>query len=292
MAQDLILGIVDNYNFFKIERFFRSLFKTNFNGHVCIFIGPNTDQSVVTNLSKLGVELISYQNQFPYIHAPHPDNFNSLPDPIHIWNFRHFLYYDYLLKNEGKFRNILLSDIKDVIFQVNPFDFPLIDSLYVAMERQSIADCEWTSQWILNGYDDAALDGIKQNNVSCAGTTLGPSHHIKRYLYKLLVEIQQLKDAYASADQSAHNILLYRHDLDPVVKLDNKSGVIMTVGTLHDVQFLFDTKGYLVTSAGKKVNIIHQADRRNELQHKLDAFIFRKPFPLSLIKKVCDKFRG
>ena len=291
MKKNLILGIVDNYNYFRIERFFKSLAKTQFDGHVCLFIGPGTDASVSVNLKKAGVEMILYRNEFPYIENPHPLNLKTLPNPIHIWNFRHFLYYDYLLKNEGKFKNVMLSDIKDVIFQEDPFDFQINNKLYVAMERQSIADCEWTSKWIVNGYDDSVLNDIENQIVSCAGTTLGPVDRIKAYLHDLLVEIQQLKDAYTCADQAAHNVLLHSGKLDPVIKVNNESGLIMTVGSLDDVQFLFDNEGYLTNSAGKRVNIIHQADRRVELLKQLDKFIFEKPFYLAVAKTIYDKVR-
>lgn len=290
MAQNLILGLVHDFNYFRIERFFKSLYKTPFKGHVCIFLGPGADEKTRETLTGLGVETIRYTTSFPYIDSPHSDNFKSLPDNIAIYNFRHFLYYDYLLKNGSKFSNVLLTDVKDVVFQKDPFDFAIEDKLYVALEKQTIADCAWTGKWILEGYDNETLQPIQHNLASCAGTTMGPTKHMMQYLYKMLTQINQLKDANASADQAPHNVLLYNHELDPVVKLLTDSDIIMTVGSLHDYPFAYDKEGFLLSGNGKRVNIIHQADRRVELQKQLDKFIFKKPFPLSLVKSIADKF--
>jgi hypothetical protein len=290
MAQNLILGLVHDFNYFRIERFFKSLYKTPFNGHVCIFLGPGADAKTEETLTKLGVETIRYTTSFPFITAPHPDNFKSLPDDIAIYNFRHFLYYDYLLKKGDKFSNVLLTDVKDVVFQKDPFDFEMEDKLYVALEKQTIEACAWTGKWIVAGYDDATLAAVQHNLASCAGTTMGPTAQMKQYLFKMLTQIKLLKDAQASADQAPHNVLLYNHELDPVVMLPTDSDVIMTVGSLHGYPFAYDKQGFLLSANGKRVNIIHQGDRRVELQKQLDKFIFKKPFPLSVLKAVYDRF--
>jgi hypothetical protein len=290
MAQNLILGLVHDFNYFRIERFFKSLYKTPFKGHVCIFLGPGADEKTRETLTGLGVETIRYTTTFPYIDSPHPANFKSLPDNIAIYNFRHFLYYDYLLKNGAKFSNVLLTDVKDVVFQKDPFDFAIEDKLYVALEKQTIEDCAWTGKWIVEGYDHETLQAIQHNLASCAGTTMGPTKLMEQYLFKMLTQIKLLKDAHASADQAPHNVLLYNHELDPVVKLLTDSDIIMTVGSLHDYPFAYDKEGFLLSGNGKRVNIIHQADRRVELQKQLDKFIFKKPFPLSLLKIIADKF--
>ena len=290
MAQNLILGLVHDFNYFRIERFFKSLYKTPFKGHVCIFLGPGADDKTQQTLTKLGVETIRYTTSFPFIEAPHVDNFKSLPENIAIYNFRHFLYYDYLLKNGHKFSNVLLTDVKDVVFQKDPFDFAMENKLYVALEKQTIEACAWTGKWIVEGYDEATLKAVQHNLASCAGTTMGPTPLMKQYLFKMLTEIKKLKDAQASADQAPHNVLLYNHELDPVVMLPTDSDVIMTVGSLHGYPFAYDSEGFLLSANGKRVNLIHQGDRRVELQKQLDKFIFRKPFPLSLLKAVAENF--
>ena len=284
MKPNLILSISDNYNYSHLSRFFKSLFKSGFKGKMCLFVGPNTGVHTVRKLQSMGVETIAYKPHFPYIDAPHPDNFKQLPDPIHIYNFRHFLYYDYLLKHEGEFGNVLLTDVRDVVFQKEPFDFPIEQSLYVAMESREkiVGSCPYNSAWVLAGYGQQKLDEMAQHIVSCAGTTLGPLPQIKRYLHTLLTAILTLKDAYGCADQAVHNDLLHTGVLKPVRQLFNDDSPILTVG--HEHEFQHDAQGYLLDGQGHRANIVHQYDRHPGLMKIIDKQVFSNPLELYYLK--------
>lgn len=274
MKPNVILGISDNYNYFHLARFFESLFKTSYTGKVVLFAGPNTGPHTLRKLRSLNVEVIQYESQFPYVPQPHKDNFKELPNPIHIYNFRHFLYYDYLLKHEEEFGNVLLTDTRDVVFQKDPFDFVIADALHVAMESKEkiIGDCHYNSNWVRSGYGQAKLDELANQVVSCAGTTIGPMLHVKRYLRTLLTDIIGLHNAYDCADQAVHNKLLYAGAIHPVRQLFNDNTPILTVGT----EFLFqhDREGYLLDGRGKRVNIVHQYDRHPGLLKIIDDQVF------------------
>jgi hypothetical protein len=284
MDRNLILGISDNYNYFHLSRFFESLFKTSFKGRAVLFLGPNTGDNTVRKLQQIGVEVIRYQKEFPYIQNPHPDNFQQLPDPIHIYNFRHFMYYDYLLKHEQEFDKVLLTDVRDVVFQKDPFDFPMEESLYVAMESREkiIGTCEYNSRWVVNGYGEEKLAELADHIVSCAGTTMGPMPQVKRYLHTLLTAIIGLKDAYNCADQAVHNDLLHSGVLQPVKQLFNDNTPILTVG--HEFSFKHDKQGYLLDGAGHRANTVHQYDRHPELMKGIDKWVFPNPLRLYYLK--------
>ncbi|QDA59268.1 hypothetical protein [Hymenobacter jejuensis] len=288
MKKNLILGIADNYSYFDLIRFFKSLSKVNFQGHICIFIGPNNKPDLVYNLKNKKIELISYRLDFPFIDTPHPDNFPSLPSPIHIYNYRHFMYYNYLLENGEEYDNVLLTDIKDVIFQKDPFDFTIEDALYVAIEAHIISDCIWTKQWLLAGYDKEVLDRIKNKRVTCAGTTMGPTEQIKRYLKIMLTAIVATNDAVNCVDQAIQNVLLYQGVLEPTIRLHNEEGIIVTVGTDDPSKYNYNSQGCLLNQKGYPALTIHQADRHPAMLQKLDKFIFKQPFPLSIIKPIYD----
>lgn len=284
MKPNLILGISDNYNYFHLSRFCESLHKTPFKGRVCLFLGPNTGVHTERKLQELGVETIRYNAEFPYIKNPHPKNFKGLPDPIHIYNFRHFLYYDYILKHENEFGNVLLTDTRDVVFQKDPFDFPIEESLYVAMESREklIGSCVYNSRWILNGYSQEKLDELSGQIVSCAGTTLGPMSQVKRYLHTLLIAIIALKDAYNCADQAVHNDLLHSGALQPVRQLFNNDTPILTVGA--EFSFQHDAQGYLLDGKGHRANIVHQYDRHPALLSVIDKQVFPNPLRMYYLK--------
>lgn len=277
MTQNLILGIIDGYHYGHIARFFESLMNTAYKGHVCVFAGPRTDPQAVCRLERIKVEVIRYNDSFPFIEKPHKDNFKSLPNPIHIYNFRHFLYYNYILEHEQDIENVLLTDIRDVFFQNDPFDFAIGSNLYVAMESRdlSIAEDSFNSKWILNGYGRQVLQEVGDNIISCAGTTIGPLAEMKRYLFKMLMDIQLLKDAYHCADQAVHNVLLNRGSLDPVVRLFNEDSPVLTVATLNSSFFDLDEEGYVLNERKQRVNLIHQYDRHPELKKVVNKIAFK-----------------
>lgn len=277
MKKNLILTISDYYNFYHLSRFFLSLFRTSFSGHVVVFAGPHTGNNTIRAMEAFGVEVIRYQNKFPFIPIPHPNNLKQLPDPIHIYNFRHFLYYDYLLKHEGEFEKILLTDIRDVAFQDDPFSFPMQEAVYVAIENRTkkLGECQYNGRWVRNGYGEDVLTDMADHIVSCAGTTLGPASHIKRYLEKLLHEIVHLRDAYDCADQAAHNYLLHGNKIDSVVKMYNDDAPVMTVGS--ERQFTLDKEGYLLNNAGHRPATIHQYDRHPQLVASMNKISYSSP---------------
>ena len=292
MAKDLILGIIDNYSYLNVERFFLSLYRTSFKGHVCLFFGPYNAPGLADELRKLNVEIISYQLQFPFIDHTHPANFAVLPSPVHLYNFRHFLYYDYLLRHPGKFENVFLTDVRDVIFQRNPFDYLTADALYVAVETQTIAECSWTSNWITAGYPGNVLAAIRDNQVICAGTTMGPTAKVLHYLKAILTEVTTVPDAMNCVDQGILNVLLYTGALEPSVRMNNRDGVVATIGTANPTALKFDSYGHLLDKTNAPVAVIHQYDRHPSKIQLLDGFIYnwrslfiRPVFTKSVLKR-------
>jgi hypothetical protein len=284
MQKNLILSVADNYTYTDLARFFTSLSKTAYQGHVCVFIGPHNHVDLRPQLEKIGIELIPYRPIFPFLPHPHSQNFATLPDPIHIYNYRHFLYYDYLLHHGHRFNNVLLTDVKDVIFQQDPFAFPMQDALHVAMETQTIAECTWTQDWILAEYPSTVMTELASRQVTCAGTTLGPTGHVMRYLHTMLTTIATMNDAVNCADQAIQNVLLYQGALEPTVRLLNAAGILVTVGTIDPAICHYSKQGYLLTNQGHRVLTIHQADRHPSMLWQLDRFIFDRPWIMSKIK--------
>ena len=263
--RDLILRIINNYTFYEISPIILTLRKTSFEGHVCLFAGENTNFVTLTFLRLLGVEVIRYKENFPFVSDPHLSNFKSLPDPIYIYNYRHYLYLDYLLKSGSKFRNVLITDIRDVVFQSSPFDFNVQKRVHVAMENVDvpIGACPWNSRWIVSGFGDGALDAVRDAEVSCAGTTIAPLREMERYLTTMLAKIQQMADAYECADQAAHNLLLHEGRLGSVIQLYNFKGPVLTVGT--ETSHRQNERCSLLNEDGTIINLIHQYDRHPEL---------------------------
>lgn len=276
-GEDLILGIVEDYHWHQIARFFLTLRRTGFRGHLCIFAGPGISSGTVRRMRDHGAEVIRYGPVFPFVDQPHADAPGWLPRPIYIFNYRHFLYLDYLLKNAGRFRNVLLTDVKDVVFQKDPFEFQGDGRLCVAMEspKVPIGKCSYTSEWIVAGYGRDVLDQLRDEELSCAGTTFGSADAVLAYLRSMIGQVQAMRDAYHCADQAAHNLMLHSGALEPVTRMYNFRAPVATVGT--EQEFRINARGELVNHDGSTVAIVHQYDRHPQLVRLFDRMAYPSP---------------
>lgn len=274
---DLILGAVDNYTFHEISPFVLSLRQTRFAGHLCLFAGPRIGGATIRKLERLGVEVLRYRDQFPFVAEPHPRNVKALPEPIHVCNSRYFLYYDYLLKRGSEYRNVLITDVRDVVFQADPFAQKIGTAIHVAMENPDIpiGDCQWTAPWIVAAYGEEALERLKSAPMSCSGTTMGPVSAMKRYLKAMLEQIARMKSADAYLDQAAHNRLLHDGKLEPVRRLENFRGPILTVGS--EPRYRLNDRGAVVNRDGSVIAVVHQYDRHDELARMFEAKVRPSP---------------
>lgn len=258
------MGIIDNYTYQEICIFLLSLEKVAYSGHVCFFAGPGISERTEAKVKAHGVEVIKYQKDFPFIANPHPNNFSQLPQPVHIYNFRHFLYYDYLLRNQHKFNHVLLTDVRDVLFQRDPFGFEIKEKIYVAVENiaEKIGQNSCTAQWIKKGYSVDILSLVKDKEVICAGTILAPANLMVFYLKRLIEEFFSVKNAYKCADQAMHNVLIHTNQIQ-VHPFYNFNGPFLTLDTERN--YCLDSDGHLVNRNGDVIPIIHQYDRHKEL---------------------------
>jgi hypothetical protein len=279
----LIMGVVDKLPFHEINRFLTTLHQSGFKGQVCLFAGPRMSRITLRAIRARGVEIIRYRREFPFIANPHPESGERLPDRIHLYNIRHFLYRDYLLKHGDGFRHVMITDVRDVVFQKDPFDFDIDGRIHVAMESTAIpiSACDHTGNWLRAGYGDEVFEALKADELSCAGTTIAPVALMKTYLDAMLREIRSMRDAFDCVDQAAHNKLVHSGRL-PCRKLYNFEGPILTVGT--EVAYQQDRQGKLVNRDGSIINVIHQYDRHPQLVELFD----RKAIPSPLKRRAAQ----
>jgi hypothetical protein len=86
---------------------------------------------------------------------------------------RYFHYGHYLATHPG-FSSVLLTDVRDVVFQGD--GFRSVDrGLFVGMENPNltIASEIYNRGWIRDAYGDAMLERLGDRQVSCSGVTLG-----------------------------------------------------------------------------------------------------------------------
>jgi hypothetical protein len=195
--KDLIIGAFNNYTDYDVLKpWVQSIKDTGFKGDTVLFaIGTTPD--LVKKLIEEGVIVIP---------VPHNDKMM-----IHMQRFIHI--YNFLKENEGTYRYVISTDVRDVIFQTDPTDYlnshidaPFVTGLVASSEAIKIKDEEWNRENIKKNFGDYFYNEVKENEVCNVGVLAGRSTLIKElcfYLYQF-----SLNRPDWVCDQAAYNMLL------------------------------------------------------------------------------------
>jgi hypothetical protein len=280
VQHDLILTISKNYTYHELHVFLESLRRVGYRGETAVFVEEHTGRNTVRAIKRSGALPILYsERNIPY-HL-----FGRVIDrPIHLYNYRHFLYYQYLTARLTELRSVMLSDVRDVYFQQDPFARAGDDALRFSLEDDTLGACAINSGWLRAGYDEDAAAQIGGNRISCAGTILGPAKRMQEYLRLMIDEIYRLKDPYACADQAAHNYLLYTGRLDGCRLEDNQSGRIWTMS--NTTEQVRSANGRYLNANGEEFVALHQYDRNGQVLHDIQCVLYGSIARRRLMKAV------
>ncbi|KGP91150.1 hypothetical protein N780_17755 [Pontibacillus chungwhensis BH030062] len=253
--RNLIMGLISHYSWEDIKPFFLSLEKVNYSGEVVMFfehINEET-QNTLKNLN-VNISLIPYERI-------------GLEKTFDIIDYRHYLYLNFLRAHGHRYNKVLLTDVRDVFFQLNPFDAGWSDgSITVAKEELKIKDEYWNTKWILTKFGNHIYQQLENETIICAGTTYGPTELILAYLEEMVYHLFQLHYfPQIINDQAVHNYLIHSGKVQPVAYSDNEKGPIMTVAFEHN--FHINHANQILLKSGAVAAIIHQYDRHEHLMN-------------------------
>ena len=253
---NLVMGAAFNLNPRDIKRFVLSFRKFNKDDDLVLILNHEVYQVLSDFFIKNNVTPIINESYKIIDILPH--------------SYRFYLYADYL-KNNLKYRSILLADVRDVIFQDNPFEELPASFLYLFKEDSTlkIQDEPYNSFWLKYFYGDATVELIKDNNIICCGTILGSQKQIMKIVKIINEEMLQLKQNLQldmkqhPADQCIVNFV-YNQPNTHFVELKSSGDIVGTIGCsiyhveasdkiTHDNEFIYVN--------GAKPQVVHQYDR-------------------------------
>ena len=246
LNKDLVIGLCMHYSISDIEPFVASLQKSAPNAELVLFIS-NSKGNFPSDAAKLGIVT---QDARPYLNLGH-----------HPLNARFFMYRDFLARNNSIYRRVLVTDVRDVIFQSDPFEFDFKYGAYFSLEDQLISDdAKWNSAWLNDLYGENLLKEIHNNPVSCAGTTIGTYDGIVNYVNLMCSELDRSGfDKRVNYDQGVHNYIVWK--LRPEwACIDFENFFVKTVIKTNIKTISIQENGIWVQ--GKKPPIVHQWDRQ------------------------------
>src|ERR1700722_17915909 len=171
---DLVLAFASSYSYDDVEPFLVSLLNHGRNIHLAIF-ATNMHERFYIVAEQLNIEVIDAQ--------PH------LVPGWCVHNIRFRMFQQYLRSTEGKWRNVLLTDIRDVVFQANPFEQPLPAPVVFAAEDLPIGNRGNNHGWLMERYGQETADSLAAYPIVCCGTTIGSHAGVQAYLDALWIEM-------------------------------------------------------------------------------------------------------
>jgi hypothetical protein len=261
---DLIMGHWSNLPFAELEPFLASLRHSGFPGEICIFVNDILPETV-------------HQLQDHRVRVERPGQ-SAQPRMTHL-SSRFFTYLDFLARHGGNYRNVMLTDLRDVVFQADPFRAALPADIVFAQERCRLGDCPVNRAWVTQGYGDAVAENMRDCLISCAGTTFGTVGGMLRYLTAMTSELTSRPMVIEGGiDQGVHNYIV--HMRPPAgAWLDTDDSLAATLHYVPVDAVTMSSRGALID--GRLVPVLHQWQKHAALAGyvRSDARFRLSPMP-------------
>lgn len=234
MEKDIILGAADLYDWDKVRVWARSIRDVGFLGDVILLVYRTTN-TVIEECHKLNIGVI----QIDHDNFGNPINHNDRGRDTQAHQMRFFHIWQFLENCDTEYRNVIITDIRDVVFQKNPSDWPwpVPDGIIAPSESILFENESWNLNNVTNAFGPYVSESLKEFNVYNVGTIGGPLAKMKGLCLTLyLMGVGH----YIPNDQAAFNVLLSHYMLESVFRTSSDSFWAAQCGTTMDI-----TKSYL-----------------------------------------------
>lgn len=177
---------------------------------------------------------------------------------------RRFLLYREWLRGHHEVQRTLLADVRDVVFQSDPFALlePGEDCVFFEESRE-VGSCAINGGWIDRMFGPDARQPFGERKIICAGTILGTRNGLLRFLDAFVDGVIRARrfdpDFHGGFDQGIVNFLV-RSDVVPNSCVRRNGEGIWTGRTDGDIARI-DGQGRVVLRDGGPVSVVHQFDR-------------------------------
>jgi hypothetical protein len=260
ITKNVVVGMAINYDVDHVKNFVLSFRKFNQTDDVVLFVNTNRSDQFNEFLKNNNIKTATFET------------YNVADTGMN--NARFFKYLEYL--SDVEYNHVLISDVRDLVFQSNPFENLPTEFLYLFEEDRGIriGKCIYNAYWMNCAYDNTVLGELFWNPILCAGTILGSHVEIVKFLKIFKQELLDIKnhryDMYRSVniDQSILNYIAYKNTQDLKLEIKLNGDIVGTVGltiTRKEATDLITHTNDSVSINGFFPAIVHQYDRHEEL---------------------------
>ena len=286
--KDLLIGAVDLYDWSKINNWAKSIRATGFDGDVVLLTYRLTNEAeVVAKATELNITLIKCEHDSfgrPLVH-------NQMNRDTICHQMRLFHIWQYLTQTDEQYRFVVTTDVRDVIFQSNPFTY--LDKIsdvhydvqpYIVAASENIlySDEAWNFDNLLQGYGPYIAQHAKNRKYEVFNVgTLGGKSGAMADLCLLLYTMGQGR--YIPNDQSSFGIVVNEGYMHDVWSMKMSQGwafqcgstiepgrVVPQIEPIKDI-YKLRSDGIVTLTNDTPYVILHQYDRVPELAQLVEA---------------------
>ncbi len=251
------------YDYPFVEPFIKSLKNTGYTGDLVIFTSDTTSKTTKKFLKRNGAILIGFSTTYPFIEQ-YREVFKNIDPAVTINNYRFVLFLQFLLENGDKYQNVMLTDIRDVIFQDEPFSkLPNEKICFFLEDPIHNFTHEANYQWLCDATDKETANQLLNQTVSCAGVTIGNTALIIDYLNYLKDKLEYRTELKWGLDQGIHNSYVYLVKPENMLLYTHDEPVVTNMGAY--MPYKLNSYNQIVNSSDQPYTIVHQYDRFAEL---------------------------
>ncbi len=261
----LVIGAAYKYRVDQVRVFVESLRATGYAGDVIMLVG------------RLQWRLKAYLRQHGVRPFPHWST-RRLHGPIQAHRFERFakVVHD----AAGRYDQIIMADVKDVLFQRHPFADVSGNGckFYLEAAPWTFATEPTNRRWAKLFLKPAEFAAIEPCRITCCGVVLGDGASVTDYLTRLAGYLQALPHELrreGGADTVFHNKMAHLTHEVPGEIVENDLHVA-TMGISPPGTYAAGADGLIRTADGKLPAILHQYDRLPDIM-RFVAATYRLP---------------
>lgn len=295
--KDLIIGGASNYNWDALKYWINSIKLSGFNGDIVL---------VATNITKETIEKLVSKGIILELYGKIQDNGDVTSNsngkiPASVERF--FYIWNFLRNNGSKYRYVVSTDTRDVIFQADPsvwLEKNLIESgkgLVAPFEGLRYQDEPWNNNNLYQGYGPYVHDFYKSMDIYNVGVLAGTPTDMRDIFFMIFQ--MSMNCSIPGIDQAAFNIVINQEPYKQTTLLtSHKDAWVAQLGTTieainsgsgdlgymiknnpsmmvhyslnyRDNQPLITEDGFMTNDRGEKFIIVHQYDRTHAWKDKI-----------------------
>jgi len=183
---------------------------------------------------------------------------------------RFFGYHQYLSHLQLKPEFVLLADIRDIVFQKNPFSFPFQTGLSVTTEHKVIAQSKGAIKQLCQSVGPLETCRLAPKRIINGGTILADFETTMKFLELQTAHLNRafFWGLFEGLDQALTAYFVYNKMLAPVHVHNNWQGPFLTLDSVAVTPKHKNSSGYLCNEDGSIIPIVHQYDRIKGLYKK------------------------